>query len=158
MLAAAGQATVACAVLTACRLDRRSPARPAPTASPIPRPSRPTALLALVAAEHDLLAAYDATLARHPALLPRLAALRADHAAHLDALAAVARVRAGTPLPANTPANLPGVAGAALAALRAAEAAAAARTGAACLAAPATQAALLGSIAACESAHRLLLQ
>lgn len=128
---------------------------------PTPRPDRPTApdpLLELLAAERALLSQYDAVLARFPSVAS-VTAVRADHAAHVDALRAVVRAPATsasaspTP-PVAAPATLP----AAMAALRAAEVSAAARTTAACIAAPASRAALLGSIAACESAHLVILR
>ncbi len=128
--------------------------RPAPP-SPRPSPSRTDALLPVLAAERALLGQYDAVLARHPQLVPRLAAVRADHAAHLHALAAAASVRADSGGGHGVALAGPD---AALATLRAAERAASLRAGAACLVAPAPRAALLGSIAACESAHAVLLR
>lgn len=159
LLVLAAQALPA-GLLAGCGLLDRSPARPTPRPSQRPQARRPDPLLALLAAERRLLGAYDDVLTRHPQLLARLAAVRADHAAHLDALRALTADRE-LALPSPTPASSsppPASAGTALASLRAAEGSAAARTAAACLAAPSSQAALLGSIAACESAHLVLLR
>jgi hypothetical protein len=125
---------------------------------PAPRPRRPAPppdpVSALLAAERALLAQYDAVIARFPGLR-RAAAVRADHAAHVGALRTLVHAPvAGTPVPVSVPAT----AAAALAALRAAEVSAAARATAACVAAPASRAPLLGSLAACESAHLVLLR
>jgi hypothetical protein len=51
-----------------------------------------------------LLAAYDATIAAYPALQARLAPMRADHAAHLEAL----RPSSASPSPEASP-TPPGV-------------------------------------------------
>ena len=125
---------------------------------PAPRPRRPPPppdpVLELLAAERVLLDQYDAVIARFPGLA-RIAAVRADHAAHAVALRTLVRTPvAATPAPVGVPAT----AAAALAALRAAELSVAARTTAACIAGPASRAPLLGSIAACESAHLVLLR
>lgn len=131
-------------------------------ATPSPRPPDP--LLPLLAAESVLLAQFDATLARYPQLTGRLGAVRADHAAHLAALLGIVRNPLGSPSPAATSsvsppaAAVPATAAAAVATLRAAEVAAARRATAACLVAPPARVALLGSIAACESAHLVLVR
>lgn len=153
MLVLAARAVPGGLLLAGCGAFGRQAPRPSPRPS-ASSAQRPDPLLPLLAAERGLLSSYDAVLARYPQLLPRLAAVRADHAAHLDALRTLTGQHHQLPLPATT---APATASAAVAALRLAEEAAAARTGAACLAAPSSQAALLGSIAACESAHRLLL-
>ncbi|MEP6695938.1 MAG: hypothetical protein ABJA34_03565 [Pseudonocardiales bacterium] len=140
---------LALAGLTACDPPGRS--RPAPRPH---RPPAPDPLLGLVAAEEALLGQYDAILAAFP-LVRAAAAIRADHAAHVAALRALSHAPAASP-PAAV--RAPGTVAGAVAALRAAEVSAAARTTAACLAAPAGRATLLGSIAACESAHLVLLR
>lgn len=137
------------AVLAAC--DPLGRSHPAPRPG---RPKPPDPLRELLAAERALLSQYDGVLARFPAVAS-IAAVRADHAAHVDALRALVRApAAASPPPVAVPATLV----AAVAALRAAEVSAAARTTAACIAAPAARAALLGSIAACESAHLVILR
>lgn len=124
-------------------------------------PPAPDPLLPLLAAEAAVLALYDGVQARHPQLARRLSTLRADHAAHLDALRRIIRTPAANPStpasPSTTPVAAPATPAAALAALRAAEVTAARRVSIACLTAPVERAALLGSIAACESAHLVLL-
>ncbi len=148
-------------LLAGCSIFGRSSARPRSR----PSPTRPDPVAPLLAGEQALLRTYDAVLARHPQLLPRLAPVRADHAAHLQSLQVVsggtatggsgAGARGPSPEPAPTVPTQPA---AALATLRAAERSAAGRAGAACLGAPRSRVALLGSIAACESAHLVLLQ
>jgi Ferritin-like domain len=72
--------SVAVGLLVAgCTSD--GPAGPAPTS-----PAPPDPLLAELDDEHTLIAAYDATIARYPALRARLGAVRDDHAAHAAAL------------------------------------------------------------------------
>jgi len=136
---------------------------PSPTVPPAPDP-----LLAELADEERLLALYDAVVARHPALRPRLAAPRADHAQHVDALRRLLDA-SGTTAPPSSDAQSPvptGTAGpprvaatppAALAALRAAERAAAGSRGAAALAAPSDRAGTLASISAAEATHVVVL-
>ena len=145
-----------------CTVFDDEPAPPLASAPPSPPP--PDLLLPLLAIEGALLAQYDATLARYPQLVSRAGPIRADHAAHLGALRAIV----GTPAtsesaparPAASPPRIviPATSAAALAVLRSAEAAAGRRLASACLSAPPARAALLGSIAACESAHLVLLQ
>lgn len=147
------------------------------------RPDLDTALRRAAAeTERDLLRRYDAVLERHPTLRAALGPVRADHAAHLDLLdggsaAASARppgagrpspsaARAGSPsaapsgspaaVPAGSPA-VPDVPASAVRGLAAAETAAADAVGAACIAASTGMAPLLGTIAAAESAHAVLL-
>jgi hypothetical protein len=134
-----------------------------PTVPPAPDP-----LLAELADEERLLALYDAVVARHPALRPRLAAPRADHAQHVDALRRLLDA-SGTAAPPSSAAQSSGPAGtagpprvaatppAALAALRAAERAAAGSRGAAALAAPSDRAGTLASISAAEATHVVVL-
>ncbi|HEY6748692.1 MAG TPA: hypothetical protein VI357_23630, partial [Mycobacteriales bacterium] len=88
------------ALLTACTAGWRSGPDPAPTAPPPPDP-----LLAELAAERRLVATYDATAARYPALRGRLAGPRADHAAHA---AALSRLLGPAATPAAPDAATPG--------------------------------------------------
>jgi hypothetical protein len=128
---------------------RGSP-RPAP--SPTPHPLLPTLtdILALV----DL---YQATVAAYPDLADRLDPLLADHQTHLDAV----RRAMGTPGPTASPSAAASPSAsvqaddpdAAVAALHTAEQTGQASAQKACLAAPATYAALIGSIAACRATH-----
>lgn len=141
-----------------CTLFDGESATPRASAPPPP----PDPLLPLLAAETAVLSRYDGVQARHPQLARRLGPLRADHVAHLDALRDIVGNPAASPStatsPSSTPVAAPATAAAALAALRAAELAAARRVSLACLTAPVERAALLGSIAACESAHLVLLR
>lgn len=145
---------------TGCTLLHGESASPQASTSPPP----PDPIVPLLGAESALLAQYDAALARHPQLAGRIGPVRADHAAHLDALRDIVKSpvenpsTGATPSPSATPMATSATAAAALAALRAAESAAARRLAAACLTAPPARAALLGSIAACESAHQVLLR
>jgi len=130
---------------------------PSPTPPPPPDP-----LLAELADERRLLAAYDATGAAHPTLAARTAPLRADHAEHEAALAQAVDAAGSTP-PAPTgspvpPIQVPGPSTAVLATLRAAERAAAAARTAAALTAPGDRAGLLASIAASEATHEVMLR
>jgi hypothetical protein len=165
-------AGLAAGALAGCTGGSPAPA-PAPTTPPPPDP-----LLAEHADEVLLLARYDATLARHPGLRPRLAGPRDDHARHVAALAGVlglpgaaatGSAAAGSPPagadptgPDPTGGGTPGpvvaaTPAAALAALRAAERAAARARSAAALDAPAERAGLLAGIAASESSHLVVL-
>jgi len=133
-----------------------------------PTVSRPDPLLAVLAVEEALLEAYDTTLRHFPALRAVLASLRADHAAHAAALR-TELVGTPSPLPSRPgssadPASpevqvsAPATRTAARAALADRERAAATGTGAACLVAPAARSVLLGSIAACETSHLIVLR
>ena len=66
-------------LLAGCTAD--GPSSAAPTS-----PAPPDPLLAELADERTLIAGYDATIARYPALRARLSAVRDDHAAHAAAL------------------------------------------------------------------------
>lgn len=135
----------------------------------VPPPPPPVALTAALARQRYLLAAYDQVLSSQPAR-PGLAGLRADVAAHSNALSAVLQrypgwrlgassSEAGSPTPRST--TPPAVT---LQALAAASRAAAAATTRACLDWPATEpyagevVPLLGSIAACLSSHAEVLR
>jgi hypothetical protein len=152
-------------LLAGCTSD--GPSGSAPTTPPPPDP-----LLAELVDERRLIAAYDATIGRYPALRARLTAVRADHAAHAAALvtalgaeapvspsASVSR-SAGPSATGGAPSPTPAVAataGAALAALRAAERSAASARGTVALTAPADRARLLAGISASEASHLAVL-
>lgn len=144
-----------------------SPSSPAPTSPPAPDP-----LLAELADERSLIAAYDATMARYPALRARLTSVRDDHAAHAAALvAALGPAASPTSSPASSPASsptgtptaapsgspVPRTVGAAVAVLRAAERSAASARGTVALTAPADRARLLAGISASEASHVAVL-
>lgn len=85
--------------------------RPVPSASvtvPAATPEQRTAER-VVAEKRSLLARYAATTRAHPALAGRLDPLAAEHATHVDALAAVVEgeAPAATPTPAATPPPAP---------------------------------------------------
>jgi hypothetical protein len=155
------------------------PSSPAPST-----PARPDPLLAELADERRLVAAYDATMVRHPALRARLTAVRDDHAAHaaalVTALGPAAPPSPGTPAAPPSPgtpaatasptvslstgvesggsgSRVPATAAAAVAALRAAERAAASARGTVALSAPADRARLLAGISASEASHVAVL-
>jgi hypothetical protein len=135
----------------------------------VPPPPPPIALTAALARQRHLLADYDQALASQPAH-PGLAGLRADVAAHGNALGAVLQRYPGWRLGSSSTA--PGSATPrstarpviTLQALAAASRSAAAATSQACLAWPATEAyasevvPLLGSIAACLTSHAQVLR
>lgn len=140
-----------------------SPSSPAPTSPPAPDP-----LLAELADERSLIAAYDATMARYPALRSRLTSVRDDHAAHAAALvAALGPAASPSSSPASSPTGtstagppgspVPRTVGAAVAVLRAAERSAASARGTVALTAPADRARLLAGISASEASHVAVL-
>jgi len=99
-----------------------------------------------------LAAAYDRAAAAQPGLASRLTPLAEDHRAHAAELARTL----GTAAPSAAAPSASAAAPAAtdvLAELRAAERAAQKTAAAACTAAPAPRAALVGSIAACRATH-----
>jgi hypothetical protein len=121
--------------------------KPAATTTPHPLESVLTATLALIDR-------YLAMIAAQATLADRLHPLLADHEADADAL----RRAMGRPSPSATASVQPSASAAAdpvaaLSDLRGAEQAAQADAVAACLAAPAGYAGLLGSIAACRATH-----
>jgi hypothetical protein len=117
------------------------------------------------ARERALLAEYDAVLLVLPALAPRLAPLRAEHAAHLGALTGASpspSATAGRPSPASSTVPPPQVpppdtAAAALEALAVAERVAASAHGKAALDASPELAGLLASLSASELSHPVAL-
>ncbi len=162
-LLAAG-AAVGVLALSGCRFGAK------PAAAP-PNPLEP-----VLAGVLDLLARYDTAIATVPDLATRLRPLREEHAVHATALAHAIGGPSASPTPAGTRSSAgsgapgsgsPGHDGTpstgsdggdtdpatVVAALRAAEQAGQAAVVAACLAVPATAAALLASIAACRATH-----
>jgi hypothetical protein len=107
-------------------------------------------LTAVLAGTLALVARYDATIAAQPTQAARLAPLRAEHWAHVTAL----YTAMGRPAPSAAPSPAAsGAPPATLPALRTAERTAQSDAVAACLAAPAQYAELLGSIAASRACH-----
>jgi hypothetical protein len=136
---------VPAAALTGCGLLTREPDTP-----PSPDPLAP-----LIAGALDLAARYEAVIAAHPELTSRLEPLlhaHREHAAELARWSGTATPTASpvTPSPA---ASTPGDVRTLLAELREAERAGQQAAVEACRAAPAHQAALLGSIAAARATH-----
>jgi len=125
-----------------------------PNSTRKPSPPSPHPLTPALGGTQALVDRYQATIAGYPDLADRLQPLLADHQAHLAAL----RKAMGLPAPsasASVPATASGAADqdAAVAALKAAEQSGRTEAVTACLAAPATHAPLLGSIAACRATH-----
>ena len=120
-------------------------------------PPGPDPLEPLRAQAQALADQYAAAIDAAPDLAARLQPLRDAHLAHVAELNNLI----GTPPPSAPPSGppsapptgVPGDPAALLAALRAAEEAGQRDAAAACLAAPAHRAALLGSIAACRATH-----
>ncbi|HSV64586.1 MAG TPA: hypothetical protein VLJ59_01595 [Mycobacteriales bacterium] len=129
-----------------------------PAGTPEPDP-----LLADLAGARRMVDLYDATLRTHPGLAHRLGPLRANHAAHVDALVAAVGGAAGTPSPSGTPSASPSAAAvpaspaAALATLRRAEQAAGAGLARSAVRSAGGRAALLASIAAGSAGHEVVL-
>jgi hypothetical protein len=130
-----------------CDLVHRTPEPPL-----VPDPLEP-----FLAQTKELAGRYDATIAAQPALAARLTPLRDAHHTHAAELAKIIRLGPSQPPSSAGPPTPPADPAAALAALRTAEQSAAKDATAACLAAPATRAELLGSIAACRTTHAAVL-
>jgi hypothetical protein len=122
------------ATLAGCGVFRDEPKPP-----PAPDPLQPVLDEALA-----LAGAYDRVIAAQPALSARLTPLAADHRAHAAELAKLIVTKASAPPPEAADS---------VAGLRAAELAAQKTAVAACGAAPADRAGLVGSIAACRATH-----
>ncbi|KQX47686.1 MULTISPECIES: hypothetical protein [unclassified Streptomyces] len=167
-LLAAGFSAAAAAALAGCTSDSPGPRQPTAAEIEAVRVARAEAALRLraVTASRTLLKRYDAALAAHPALAPRLTPLRRSAAAHAKALGeggttvAPATAPASPKPTASTAPPAPPVATDPRAALRdlatAARTASAAHT-AALPAAPPEYARLLASVAAAGAAHAYLL-
>ncbi|MBB4697344.1 hypothetical protein [Paractinoplanes abujensis] len=114
-------------------------------------PETPDPLQPLLDEAAALAASYDRAIAAQPGLGTRLTPLADDHRAHV---AELARLIGKTPPSAGPSASAPaGAAAETVATLRSAEQAAQKSAVAACLAAPAERAALVGSIAASRATH-----
>jgi len=125
--------------------------------SPVPA-AQPDPLEPVLAAELTLLASYDAAIAKFPAVAGKLKAVRADHAAHVQAMRARLDPRRAAQMPASVAAEAAGAtSAAAIAALAKGERAQAERAGKACLTAEGERSALLASLAACESSHLVVV-
>ena len=137
-----------------------------PEPAPRPEPVDPDDALRSAAAEREraLLREYDAVLAARPALAPRLTAVRAHHAEHLEALLGPSPSPSAGPAPASAvasavPSSPPAPAddASALARLVAAERAAGDAHAADCLAASRSLAPVLASLSASELSHPVAL-
>jgi hypothetical protein len=122
-----------------------------------PKAQPPSPILPVREDSLALLAAYDATLRRHPDLADRLKPLREDHHRHVRELdrelgsATPSASGSATVSPSVSP--VPSSADAALGALTGQEKQAEQRARRSCLAAPDRYATLFGSIAACRASH-----
>jgi hypothetical protein len=112
-------------------------------------PEAPDPLQPLLEQALALAASYDRAVVNQPGLATRLAPLADDHRAHSAELARLI----GTTLPSTVASAPAGGAAETVATLRAAEQAAQKTAVAACKAAPAERAALIGSIAASRATH-----
>jgi hypothetical protein len=128
------------------------PARSTQASSP---PPGPDPLLTDIADTTQLLSVYDRTLRAHAPLAPRLRPIRADHAAHLEAL--LQAVGVASPAPSGPPPGVPKAPAAALARLRSLEGTAAAARTRSAIRSSGGRAALLASIAASCAAHAVVL-
>ena len=136
-------------VLVACTADP-SPGPTATSSGPGPEPDA-TVRADVAQQEADLIALYDATLAAHPDLTEALTPIRAEHAAHAEAM--------GVTTTATPPASVASVRGEALANLIEAEQQAVALRTAACEAcAEADLARTTALIAASEAGHAEFLR
>jgi hypothetical protein len=147
-VAAAGssQANATTAATTA---PTSAAATTAPASAAASTPAGPaTWAVKSAAAERQLAASYAAMIKAHPALKPTLLPLQAAHSSHAKALQAPGSAKAVV---------LPGAQSGALAALATAEQHASSLASAACVTCPVEGAVLLGSIAAADASHVLLL-
>jgi len=120
--------------------------KPAPAATPDP-------LQPLLDEALALAGAYDRAAAAQPALSARLTPLAADHRTHAADLAKLIGVSASASAAASAGPAVENAAADPVAALRTAELTAQKTAVAACLAAPADRAGMVGSIAACRATH-----
>lgn len=144
-------------------------------------PPPPDPLEPLMVAKASIVADYVATMTRHPDLTKALTPLREAHEAHLDKLLALlaperrkaikpkvkpSKAAKGSASPPSSgssaeptdPSTIPENPDEAMTSLAQAEKAASARSAKACLDGASTRAALLGSIAAAEATHVVVLQ
>jgi hypothetical protein len=120
---------------------------------PAPAATTPDPLQPLLDEALALAGAYDRAAAARPALSARLAPLAADHRTHAADLAKLIGAAASASAAASAGPALENAAADPVAALRTAELAAQKTAVAACLAAPADRAGMVGSIAACRATH-----
>jgi hypothetical protein len=138
--------------------DLPSRAMPPPTQSHA-APAPPPQLVAALAREQALIAGLDAVVAADPTI-GVLMAIRADHRAHADAIAAaITELTATSPSagPTPSPSTSATVATPTVGQLRAAEQSAHQQLAIACGQLRGVNAVLLASIAACEAGHAELL-
>jgi hypothetical protein len=130
-------------------------------ADPPVAPAAPDVLLPLLKATIALADQYDGAITAAPTLSARLTPLRDDHRAHIQALTREIGLTDQSQVPKTSPSALaptnPPDPAALITALTAAEKTAQADATAACIAAPAYRAALLGAIAACRATHLVAL-
>lgn len=148
MLAASATSLPLVAALSAC-------AGPNPLAGPPPLSADVRSLLQAVTAEQNLIWIYNRTMAAYSGLAPGLAALLAEHQAHLVQLRASIVEPPGKTVPATVTRKpaVPGTPASALAQLRAAEQSASAAQLRRLAGAPPALAQLYASIAASEATH-----
>jgi hypothetical protein len=148
LLAASATTLPLFAALTAC-------AGPDPLAGPPPLSADVRGLFDAVTAEQNLIWIYNRTIGSYSALKPALAALLAEHQAHLGQLRAMIVEPPGRVIPSTVTRKpaVPGTQGAALAQLRAAEQSAAAGQLRRLAGASPALAQLYASIAASENTH-----
>jgi|GEM_PF-5111392 len=115
----------------------------------------PNPLLPVRADSLALLAAYDATLRRHPRLTGRLTPLRTDHHRHVQAIERHlgSATPSGSAAPSPSAGTVPADADAALRALSEAEKQAEQRARQRALSVPAEYATLVAAITACRASH-----
>lgn len=142
LTAAAGTSTTAAAATTSAAAGTAATTTAA-TSGAAAWATKPAAL------ERQLAASYAAVVKAHPALKPALLPLQAAHSAHAKALQAPGPAKAAALPPTQT---------GALIALVKAEQHASSIAAAACVTCPVEGAVLLGSIAAADASHVLVLQ
>ena len=151
-LLATGAAAAAVGLLAACTSTSSSGPEPTPTGADDPDLALRESV---VRAETVLIAAYEATLAAHPALRTQLAPFRDQHLAHR----ALVGVEGAVPAPSVPAPTVPASPDAAVAALAALERSAAAARGRDAVGAARWQLAReLGLIGGSEAAHHALLR
>ncbi|WP_328942268.1 hypothetical protein OG259_12010 [Streptomyces sp. NBC_00250] len=167
-LLTAGISTAA-AALSGCTSEAPGPRKPSAAEVEAERVARAEANLRLrsVTASRTLLERYDAALAAHPALAPRLNPLRRSVAAHAKALGeggttvrpatASPSAASAKPTPSPVPVTVAADPRTALKELAAAERATSDAHTAALVTAPSEYARLLASVAAAGAAHAYLL-
>ncbi|WP_405871250.1 hypothetical protein OHB11_11115 [Streptomyces zaomyceticus] len=170
-LLTAGVSAAAAAAVSGCTSEKPAPRKPGAAEPEAERVARAEAALRLrsVTASRTLLERYDAALAAHPALAPRLNPLRRSVAAHAEALgeggttvrpataAPTAAPASASAKPTASPAPVATDPRAALKELATAERTASDAHTAALLTAPPEYARLLASVAAAGAAHAYLL-